>query len=70
MVRNLHRDSEAERRGRALIMWCPVTVIVRRRSDVDVLAYAVERGWIALSPEGRSMRVTAEGRRAIIAKGE
>src|SRR5262245_33885781 len=30
LVRKLHRDSEAVRRGRSRITWCPVNVIVKR----------------------------------------
>jgi len=65
MVRKLHRDCEAVRRGRSLAMWCPVGVIVRRPADADVLAFAVARGWIELSPDAHSVRVTAEGWQAI-----
>jgi hypothetical protein len=65
MVRKLHRDCEAVRRGRSLIMWCPLGMIVKRPADADVLAFAVARGWIELSPGADSVRVTAEGWRAI-----
>jgi len=61
MVRKLHRDIEAVRGGRSLIMWCPVQIVVKRRADLRVLAFAVARGWIELSPGARSVRVTAEG---------
>ena len=65
MVRKLHRDCEAVRRGRSLAMWCPVGVIVKRPADADVLAFAVARGWLELSPDAHSVGVTAEGWRVI-----
>jgi len=65
MVRKLHRDSEAVRRGRSLVLWCPVVMIVKRPVDADVLAFAVARGWIELSSDARSVRVTAEGWRVV-----
>ena len=64
MVRKLHRDSEAVRRGRSLVMWCPIEILVRRPTDVDALAFAVVRGWIEMSPGARNVRVTDEGWRA------
>ena len=65
MVRKLHRDSEAVGGGRSLTMWCPVRMIVKRPADLHMLAFAVARGWIELSPGARSVRVTAEGRRVV-----
>jgi len=65
MVRKLHRDSEAVRRGRSLVLWCPVVMIVKRPVDADVLALAVARGWLELSPDAHSVRVTAEGSRVV-----
>jgi len=65
MVRKLHRDSEAVRRGRSLVMWCPVVMIVKRPVDADVLAFAVARGGLELSPDAHSVGVTAEGWRVI-----
>ena len=61
MVRALHRDTEAVRRS--LAMWCPVRTIVKRPADVDVLAFAVARGWLELSPDAQSVRITNEGSR-------
>jgi hypothetical protein len=58
MVRKLHRDSGAR--------WSlAVRMIVKRPADLHALAFAVARGWIELSPGGRSARVTAEGWRNI-----
>ena len=34
-------------------------------SDVDVLEYAVDAGWIELAPSGQSVRVTAKGARTV-----
>jgi hypothetical protein len=64
MVRKLHRDCEAVRRGRSHIMWCPVTGIIKGPADIDVLAFAAARGWLELSPDSNSVRVTELGRRA------
>jgi hypothetical protein len=61
MARALHRDTEAARRS--LAMWCPVRMIVKRPADVEVLAFAVARGWLELSPDAQSVRVTNEGSR-------
>ena len=61
MVRRLYRDTDAVRRS--LVMWCPVRMIVKRPADVDVLAFAVARGWLELSPDAQSVRVTDEGSR-------
>jgi hypothetical protein len=58
MVRGLHRNTEAVRRS---LMWCPVRMIVKRPADVDVLAFAVARGWLESSPDAQSVRVTDEG---------
>jgi len=53
------------RRGRSLVMWCPVVMIVKRPVDADVLAFAVARGGLELSPDAHSVGVTAEGWRVI-----
>ena len=66
MVRKLHRDSEAVRRGRSVILWCPIVMIVRRPADAGVLAYAAARGWIEVSSQDADrVRVTEAGRRVI-----
>jgi len=39
-------------------------MIVKRPVDADVLAFAVARGWLELSPDAHSVRVTAKGWRA------
>ena len=65
MVCGLHRDSEAVRRGRSLVMWCPVKMIVKRPVDADVLAFATAQGWIELSPNADMVRVTDEGSRLV-----
>jgi len=36
-------------------------MIVKRPVDADVLAFAVARGWLELSPDAGSVRVTAVG---------
>jgi len=59
MVCKLHCDSEAVRRGRSRIMWCPVGTIVKRPRDDDV----PPRGTgIDLSPGAHRVRVTESGR--------
>jgi hypothetical protein len=63
MVRTLRRDTEAVRRS--LVMWCPVRMIVKRPADADVLAFAVARGWLELSPDAQNVRVTNEGSRLV-----
>ena len=66
MVRKLHRDSEAVRRGRSVILWCTIEMIGRRPADVGVLAYAAARGWIEVSsPDADRVRVTEAGQRVI-----
>lgn len=58
MVRKIRRDTEA-----VSATWCPVGIIVQRPSDADVLAFAVARGWLELSPNDQRVRVTDEGSR-------
>jgi len=65
MVRKLHHDSEAVRRGRSVMMWCPVGMIVKRPADASVLAFAAAREWIELSSCAHSVRVTEAGRRLV-----
>ena len=65
MVRKLHRDSEAVRGGRSLIVWFPVRIVVKRPADADVLAFAVARSWLELSPGARTVRVTEAGSRMV-----
>ena len=63
MVRTLYSESERVRAGRRRIQWCSIDVIVKQPADVDVLAYAVDQGWIAFAPGGQSVRVNDKGRR-------
>jgi hypothetical protein len=46
IVRLLHKAT-----GGDVMQWRLVDVIVKRRADLDVLAYAVEQGWIEVAPE-------------------
>jgi len=46
-------------------MWCPVRMIVNRPADVDVLAVTVAWGWLELSPDPQSVRVTNEGSKLV-----
>jgi hypothetical protein len=64
MVRKLHRDSEAVRHGRSLMIWCPIEIIVPRLTDVDALAFAIVQGWIEMSAGTQNVRVTDDGRRS------
>ena len=54
MLRTLHGESERVRAGRRRIQWCSIDVIVKQPADVDVLAYAVDQGWIAIAPNGQT----------------
>jgi hypothetical protein len=65
MVRSLYSEGERMRRGRSMIAWCPLEMVVKRRTDVNVLAFAAARGWIEVSLDARSVRVTEAGRRQI-----
>jgi hypothetical protein len=65
MVRTLYRESERVRAGRRQVPWCSIDVIVMQPADVDVLAYAVDEGWIAVAPGGQSVRVNEKGRRLV-----
>jgi len=40
-------------------------MIVNRPADVDVLAVAVAWGWLELSPDAQSVRVTNEGSKLV-----
>jgi hypothetical protein len=65
MVRRLHAEG-ARGGGFSRLKWASLDVIVKQASEVDVLSYAVDQGWIALAPGGHSVRVTAKGARAIV----
>jgi hypothetical protein len=65
MVRTLYGESERVRAGRRRIQWCSIDVIVKQPADVDVLAYAVDQGWIAVAPDGQSVLVNEKGRRLV-----
>jgi len=66
MVRTLYGESERVRAGRRRIQWCSIDVIVKQSADVEVLAYAVDQGWIAVAPNGQHVRVNDKGRRLVI----
>ena len=61
MVHKLHW--ERVRAGRPLNQWVSSDVIVERPEDVDALAYAVEHGWIAVTPGRQSVTLTDAGSR-------
>src|SRR5215831_15187918 len=54
MLRTLHGESERVRAGRRRIQWCSIDVIVKQPADSEVLAYAVDQGWIAIAPNGQA----------------
>lgn len=60
ILRLLHKAT-----GGDMMQWRLVDVIVKRRADLDVLAHAVEQGWIEVAPETHSVRLTTEGWRAV-----
>jgi hypothetical protein len=64
MVRRLNKAMRGD-----MMRWCSIDVIVQRLADVDVFAFAVEQGWIEASPGVHSVRLTAEGCRAVNDKG-
>jgi len=65
MVHKLHW--ERVRAGRPLNQWVSSDVIVERPEDVDALAYAVEHGWIAVTPGRQSVTLTDAGSRVATA---
>ena len=60
ILRLLHKAT-----GGDMMQWRLVDVIVKRRADLDVLAHAVEQGWIEVAPETHSVPLTTEGWRAV-----
>jgi len=69
MLRTLHGESERVRAGRRRIQWCSIDVIVKQPADVNVLAYAVDQGWIAIAPNGQSVRVNSKAAVWSLSKG-
>ena len=60
LTRKLYRAARGE-----MMWWRAVDMIVKRPAEVEVLAYAVEQGWLIVSSDGYSVRLTAQGWQAV-----
>jgi hypothetical protein len=60
MVRHLYRATRGD-----TMRWRSVDVIMKRAADIELLAFAVEQGWIVMMPGRHSVRLTAEGWRVV-----